>query len=121
MLKNILILLIIVFTLQIKISSKKFTENELNETLKFWTDEKLENARPIHELLSDKEFKQIYPNLNKKEIDTDYVKPEELYAVHPYKTVGKLFFRVQNRGYAYCSGSSTGNNALLTGNIFIIY
>ena len=46
-------------------------------------------------------------------IDTDFVKPEELYQVHPYKTMGKLFIRTP-RGSGYCSATSTGNNAIVT-------
>jgi len=66
-----------------------------------------------HNLLPEKYLKDFKPQNLKQEPDTDYVKPETLYQVHPYKTIGRAFFKYEGR-LASCSGSSSGNNAVVT-------
>lgn len=86
-------------------------KKEQDETIQFWTEDKLKQARPIEFYLLNKTI----PNFEKSNIlaDTEYVEPVSLYQQYPYSTMGKLFFQVPG-GYAYCSASATGNNALLT-------
>lgn len=86
-------------------------KKEQDETLNFWTEERMKRANPIQFYLFDNKL----TGNEKSNIlaDTEYVEPVELYQQFPYSTIGKLFFTVPE-GYAYCSASAIGNNAILT-------
>jgi len=99
-----------------KYSINEISKEEIKNTLLYWTKERIEKAVPLENILPENFFKKIPKiNLPKDEIkaDTEFVRPETLYQEHPYKTIGKALFRFQGRD-AFCSASSSGNNAVIT-------
>jgi hypothetical protein len=98
---------------------KEISNQEQKAASDFWTPERMAQAKPIEELLPSSFFDKFgmpsvqEPPAGKFEPDTDFVRPESLYQVHPYKTMGRAFFLFDNRT-ASCSASSSGNNAVLT-------
>lgn len=102
---------------------KEVSSAEQKAALNFWTPERMSSAKPIEELLPSSYFEKFgLPSVNQKlqdpvdgkfEPETDFVRPESLYQVYPYKTMGRAFFLFQNRTAA-CTGSSVGNNVVLT-------
>jgi hypothetical protein len=113
-----LLLILSVFAFETKI----FSQDAQKATIAFWTAENLKRAVPVESLISDKfslftklpeSIEKSFQDKDSLKADTEFVRPESLYSQHPYKTTGKLFFKFQGRP-AYCSGSASGNNAVLT-------
>lgn len=112
-------LLIIAFLVSLALCELYVTqtidEAKRAEILKFWTPERMKEARPIEDLLQEERFFPKYPQNHippKSTFETDYV-PVEDYPKRPFEQTGKLFFTYGNRT-ASCSASSTGGNAVIT-------
>eukprot|EP01080_Neovahlkampfia_damariscottae_P007156 gene7156-11469_t len=114
--KTIFCVLVIFFaaTQSVSYSGISFNEKEQQESLKYWTPERMASAIPMENILTNKTLeKLVYEGKIVVKPDTDFVKPESLYQEQPYKTVGRAFFRY-GQGSASCSGSASGNNVILT-------
>jgi V8-like Glu-specific endopeptidase len=116
------ILLLALFVFAFAFDSQVISKSAQDATVAFWTKEKMMSAVPMETLVSQTPglFTSLPSDIEKHFqdgaaaiADTEPVRPESLYQAHPYKTIGKLFFKFQGRP-AYCSGSSIGNNAVLT-------
>src|SRR5690606_28926049 len=85
------------------------TEAYIKQVEEYWTKERMHRAIPMFITL-DSNGKISYNDKGPE--DTGYV-PDEDYTKSPYKQTGKVFFVMAGRNYV-CSGSSNGNNAVLT-------
>lgn len=85
-------------------------DNYTKGVMAYWTPERMKNAIPYKWFLNRK------PNSTWSDLEapvsTEYV-PDQNYQTIPYKAVGKVFFTSQGANYV-CSGSISGNNAVLT-------
>eukprot|EP01080_Neovahlkampfia_damariscottae_P011515 gene11515-4679_t len=117
--KNVAVVLLVIFALTqaFQYSAITFDEKQRASALQFWTPQMMKRAVPMERFIKEKDFKEYFrKEITQKEIvkaDTEYVKPESLYQKKPYKGAGKVYFLFGGRP-ASCSGSSSGNNVVLT-------
>jgi V8-like Glu-specific endopeptidase len=116
MMKTVLVILalLFVFAQGFSYSAKTFDTKQQTDALKFWTPEMMKKAVPMETLLAPKQFEKYFKDEKVKfEPDTDFVKPDTKYQEKPYSAAGKVYFLFEGRP-ASCSGSSSGNNVVLT-------
>jgi V8-like Glu-specific endopeptidase len=111
----VVLLALVVFANAFSYSGKTFEKKDQVESLKFWTTEMMKKAVPMETLISQKLEEKVKSEMvnDKVEPNTDYVKPDSKYQTEPYNKAGKVFFLYGGRP-ASCSGSSSGNNVVLT-------
>ena len=112
----VVLLALIVLAQSFEYSGKTFSKEDQVSALKFWTSDMMKKATPMENLIANKalkNFKIKEDAVSKVQPDTDYVAPDSKYQEKPYKRAGKVFFLYGGRP-ASCSGSSSGNNVVLT-------
>lgn len=92
-------------------------QQEVSTAISFWTEERLAKAVPMDILLRQEGYPPFNTSVEILENGTDFV-PEDQYDKKPFAQSGKVFF-VYNGGYASCSGTATGGNAVITAGIFL--
>jgi hypothetical protein len=76
---------------------KSISKEEQENSLKYWTPERMKNAKSFEKLGS-----------------TSKVVPTWKFKETPYKQLGRIFFKHSRFGDYYCTGTSIGNNAIIT-------
>eukprot|EP01080_Neovahlkampfia_damariscottae_P011516 gene11516-4680_t len=112
----VVLLALIVFTQAFQYSGKTLSKEDQVSALKFWTNDMMKKATPMENLVAKKmlaHYKASEELQEKVNPETDYVSPDSKYQEKPYKRAGKVFFLYGGRP-ASCSGSSSGNNVVLT-------
>ena len=112
----IVLLQIFALTQGFSYSAVTFDEKQRVSALQFWTPEMMKKATPMERFIKTDKLKKYFKEPSVKDTikaDTDFVKPESLYQKAPYKRTGKVYFLFGGRP-ASCSGSSSGNNVVLT-------
>jgi hypothetical protein len=74
----------IMFFVIVNAEIHKISKSEIEDTLSYWTEERIAKAVPFETILSEKYFnipKVVLPNNEKA--DTEYVRPETLYQENP--------------------------------------